>query len=66
VFHQITDGISTSSPNVEAVVQAKDGKLYGIASQDSAMQGQYGGGTLFSLTQGGALTVLHAFGSPSP
>jgi uncharacterized repeat protein (TIGR03803 family) len=53
-----TDGILQSDP--AALVQATDGNFYGVASNGSGNLG-----TVFKMTPGGAVTVLHDFsGSP--
>lgn len=44
---------------ITGVIQASDGKLYGTAY----VGGEYGGGTLFSLTTSGVFTKLYAFGA---
>jgi uncharacterized repeat protein (TIGR03803 family) len=48
-----TDGYTTNSP----LLIGSDGNLYGTTSQG----GQYGYGTVFSITPGGTFTMLHAF-----
>jgi uncharacterized repeat protein (TIGR03803 family) len=50
-----------SSPDALAIIEAADGTLYGITADD----GQYGGGTLFTLSAAGTYSVLHAFGAPA-
>ena len=41
------------------LVQGSDGNFYGT----TAWGGAYGGGTVFKITPGGALTTLHSFDS---
>src|SRR5262249_27916838 len=40
-----------------ALIQARDGSLYGTTTRGGA----FGGGTVFKRTPGGTLTTLHAF-----
>ena len=61
VVYAFTNGSEGSFPRF-GVIQGTDGNLYGMTEQG----GQYfqnGGGTLFKLTLGGALTVVHSFGA---
>jgi uncharacterized repeat protein (TIGR03803 family) len=57
-FEQEISGNLISPPNAIAVIESSDGTLYGIT-----MSNGVNAGTLFSLSPGGVLTTLHAFGS---
>jgi uncharacterized repeat protein (TIGR03803 family) len=47
-----------ANPNAP-LLQARDGSFYGTTQGDGPFSG--GGGTVFKLTPGGVLTILHAF-----
>jgi uncharacterized repeat protein (TIGR03803 family) len=53
-FNSLTEG---SSPNRAGVLQATDGNFYGTTLFGGANQA----GTIYRMTAGGALTVLHSF-----
>ncbi len=53
------DGSGGSDPT-GTMVQARDGNLYGTSSGDDDWQGH---GTIFRITESGALTTLHLFDS---
>jgi uncharacterized repeat protein (TIGR03803 family) len=58
VLHTFTDGPSDGATPSSALLQASDGKLYGV----TAAGGTSGGGTIFSLTTaGGSYSVLYNF-----
>lgn len=51
-----TDCLDPAQP-MAGLIQAADGNFYGT----TAWGGAYGGGTVFKITPGGALTTLHSF-----
>jgi uncharacterized repeat protein (TIGR03803 family) len=61
-LHSFSGSPSEGATPVAALVQGSDGNFYGT----TASGGQHFQGTVFRITQGGALTVLHSFsGFPS-
>jgi len=58
-FGKYVSGNLVSSDDAMAVVESAAGTVYGITADD----GQFGGGTFFSLRPDGVLSTLHAFGS---
>ena len=58
VIHSFGNGADGQGP-FGSLMQASDGKLYGM----TAGGGAYGGGIAFSVTLQGTETVLHSFGS---
>ena len=56
VLHSLTYATDGSNPYA-ALVQGSDGNFYGTTSQGGVSHG----GTVFKMTPGGILTVLHAF-----
>jgi uncharacterized repeat protein (TIGR03803 family) len=58
VLHTFKDGPSDGATPSSALMQASDGKLYGV----TAGGGTFGGGTIYSLTTtGGSYSVLYNF-----
>jgi uncharacterized repeat protein (TIGR03803 family) len=56
-LHSFSGSPSEGATPVAALVQGSDGNFYGT----TASGGQHFQGTVFRITQGGALTVLHSF-----
>ena len=57
-FDRLTDGCNPSA----ALIQAKDGNVYGTTRDGGISEGgMTGSGTIFKLTPGGVLTTLHVF-----
>jgi uncharacterized repeat protein (TIGR03803 family) len=60
VLYTFGGGLDGGAPR-GALLQARDGNLYGTASQG----GFYGGGTLFKIALDGTISILHPFGGGS-
>jgi uncharacterized repeat protein (TIGR03803 family) len=56
VLHSINGNLEASNPS-GALIQARDGNLYGVTSSGGA----YNQGTIYRITPGGVFTVLYAF-----
>jgi uncharacterized repeat protein (TIGR03803 family) len=57
VIYNFTGGLDGGRPGVNALVQGRDGQLYGTTSDFGA----FGDGIMFRVTLDGSLTVLHSF-----
>jgi uncharacterized repeat protein (TIGR03803 family) len=57
VLHEFTGGTTDGAYPVAALIQATDGNFYGTTQS----AGAGAGGTVFKMTPGGTVTVLHAF-----
>jgi uncharacterized repeat protein (TIGR03803 family) len=57
VLHTFAGGASDGATPSSGLIQASDGKLYGV----TAAGGPTGGGTIYSITTGGTFSLLYSF-----